>query len=69
MSKTIRVSERDVITAGVDLDSFPNAGPYPSITGMRNLYWGKNALVVRCGVYAYHVDKPTFERLGGFIND
>ena len=33
----------------------PNAGPRPNITGMRNLYWGKNAIVALQGDYAYKV--------------
>ena len=44
------------------LDCFPCAGPYPNITGMKNLYWGKDALCVKCGVYVYKVDKSTYDR-------
>jgi hypothetical protein len=41
---------------------FPSAGPYPNITGMKNLYWGKGAYCIRCGVYVYHVDRTTWEK-------
>ena len=30
-----------------------SAGPHPNLTGMRNLYWGKSALVVKAGAYLY----------------
>ena len=30
-----------------------SAGPYANLTGMRNLYWGKEALVVKAGTYLY----------------
>lgn len=32
-----------------------SAGPYPNITGMRKLYWGKDCLVIKSGAYAYKV--------------
>lgn len=30
-----------------------SAGPHPNLTGMRNLYWGRAALVVKAGAYLY----------------
>jgi hypothetical protein len=42
-------------TLGIDLGAFPNAGPHPSITGMRKLFWGEFALLVRQGNYLYNV--------------
>ena len=30
-----------------------SAGPHGNLTGMRNLYWGREALVVRAGAYLY----------------
>ena len=43
------------------LDQFPNAGPRPNITGMRAKYWRKDALIIKCGQYAYNVSsKPQF---------
>lgn len=44
------------------LSKFPNAGPHPNIAGMRNLYWGKDALLIKCGSYVYKVDYKTFNR-------
>ncbi len=37
------------------LSDCPRAGPHPNITGMRNLYWGKDALIVKQGSYAYKI--------------
>jgi len=33
----------------------PSAGPRPNITGMRNKYWGKDAVIALQGNYAYKV--------------
>lgn len=41
---------------------FPCAGPYPSITGMKKLYWGEDAYVIRCGTYIYKVPQNVWER-------
>ena len=30
-----------------------SAGPHGNLTGMRNLYWGRQALVVKAGAYLY----------------
>ncbi len=38
-----------------DISSFPNFHKSGSITGMKKLYYGKNALLVRCGSYIYNV--------------
>jgi len=42
--------------------NFAVAGPYPNITGMKNLYWGKDALVIKAGTYIYKVDQETYDR-------
>ncbi len=41
---------------------YPSAGPHPSITGMKNLYWGKDAYCIRCGVYVYNVPREVWEK-------
>ena len=43
--------------------AFPSAGPNPCIAGMRDKYWGRNALIIKCGSYAYKVDSETFWRV------
>lgn len=35
----------------VDIHRFPNFSASGSVTSMRNLYYGRNALLVRCGSY------------------
>lgn len=35
--------------------NFPNFSKTGSIVGMKNKYYGKNALLVRCGAYIYNV--------------
>lgn len=37
------------------LSDFPNFHKSGSITGMKKLYYGKDALLVRCGDYIYNV--------------
>ncbi len=37
------------------LSEFPNFHKSGSIKGMKKLYYGKNALLVRCGDYIYNV--------------
>lgn len=41
----------------LNIDRFPNFDRTGSITGMRNLYYGRNALLVRCGNYIYNVSQ------------
>lgn len=37
------------------VDNFPNFSKTGSIKGMKKLYYGKGALLVRCGDYIYNV--------------
>lgn len=30
-----------------------STGPHPNICGVRNLYWGRKALIVKAGAYIY----------------
>lgn len=39
--------------AWLDSVCMGSAGPHPNITGMRNKYWGKEALIVKAGAYIY----------------
>lgn len=44
----------------VDIHRFPNFHKSGSIYGMKKLYYGQNALLVRCGDYIYNVSsEPT----------
>ena len=38
-----------------NLSDFPNFSATGSIKGMKDKYYGKNALLVRCGSYIYNV--------------
>lgn len=41
------------------LSEFPNFHKTGSISGMKKMYYGKNALLVKCGSYIYNVSsKP-----------
>lgn len=64
---TLNVRKDKVKRLGIVLDKFPSAGPHCNITGMKNKYWGKDALCIKVGVYVYHVDKETYETLGGAV--
>lgn len=45
--------------ARIDISSFPNFHRTGSIAGMKKLYYGKDALLVRCGSWIYNVtSKP-----------
>lgn len=37
------------------IDEFPNFSSTGSISGMKKQYYGKGALLVKCGNYIYHV--------------
>lgn len=39
----------------VNIESFPNFDKSGSILGMKKKYYGKDALLVRCGSYIYNV--------------
>lgn len=39
----------------IGIDHFPNFHKSGSIVGMKRLYYGKNALLVRCGCWIYNV--------------
>jgi len=45
---------------GIALNVYPNAGPNPSVVGMRNLFWGQDAFLVRQGQYVYKVPSEVY---------
>ena len=49
--KTIPVSEKERLK----LSDFPNFSKTGSIIGMKKKYYGKDALLVKCGAYIYNV--------------
>lgn len=50
-TKTISVKEGEAI----NIDQYPNFSVTGSIRGMKKLYYGKNASLIRCGRYIYNV--------------
>lgn len=51
--KTIYVKDKERL----GLSEFPNFSVTGSITGMKKLYYGKDALLVRCGSWIYNVTR------------
>jgi len=51
--KTKTLYIRDAERVGIS--RFPNFHRTGSITGMKRLYYGKNALLIRCGSWIYNV--------------
>lgn len=51
--RTKTLYKRDAGKAGIS--GFPNFHISGSIAGMKKLYYGKNALLVRCGRFIYNV--------------
>lgn len=49
--RTLPVSKHDQY----NLSEYPNFHRTGSITGMKRLYYGKTALLVRCGSFIYNV--------------
>jgi len=39
----------------IHIDQYPNFHKSGSIAGMKNMYYGKDALLVRCGSWIYNV--------------
>lgn len=66
MSKTIYASAKELKARGIDLSGCPSAGPNPSITGMKKLYWGIDAYVVKSGSYIYKVPGDLYRRIRGY---
>ena len=46
----------------LNISAFPNFSVTGSIKGMKNSVYGKNALLVRCGNYIYHVGNSDYGR-------
>jgi hypothetical protein len=44
------------------LCDYPNFGPNGSVAGMKKLYYGKDALLVRSGAYVYHVPAEIYNQ-------
>lgn len=58
-SKNVRVKSLSVVDSDL-LKEFPNFHKSGSISGMKKLYYGKGALLVRCGNYIYDVTSDPY---------
>ena len=54
--KTIYTADHDKF----ELSLFPNFSITGSIKGMKDKYYGKNALLVKCGKYIYNVSSAPY---------
>lgn len=43
------------------ISRYPNFSATGSITGMKNMYYGSRALLVRCGSWIYNVPKAIYD--------
>jgi hypothetical protein len=60
---TIRVKDRPNLEKILDKTCIASTGPYGNITGMRRLYWGMDALIVKYGAYLYYMGKDRGQEL------
>lgn len=49
------------IGKSINISQYPNFSASGSITGMKERYYGKDALLVRCGSYIYKVPEEVYE--------
>ena len=63
----MRKTKRVPVKYEILLDGFPNAGPNPNITGMKEKYYGKDSYCVMCGKYLYYLGKDITDTKTNFI--
>lgn len=56
------VTKAQLKRAGVNLSTFPNAGPRANVTGMKRLFWGLDATVLKHGAYIYKVPPHIYDK-------
>ena len=59
----ISVKSRPHVVKWLEKNCKACTGPYPSITGMRNLYWGRDALIAKAGAYIYLLGRDVGQEL------
>lgn len=57
--KTLTVKKEDLKH---DLSVFPSFSRSGSIKGMKDKYYGKDALLIRCGAYIYKVTEEIYNQ-------
>lgn len=63
MARTLYISKKKADRGWLGLSNFPNFHASGSIAGMKKQFYGKNALLVRCGSYIYNVDSETYNKV------
>jgi hypothetical protein len=46
----------------IGIDQYPNFSRTGSIRSMKEMYYGKDALLVRCGSWIYHVPQHIYDQ-------
>lgn len=59
---TKTVKKNQIQSKSIDLNIFPSAGPNASISGMKKLFWGKDAYVLKVGIYIYKVTEEIYNK-------
>jgi len=57
-TKTIKVFEGEAINIG----QYPNFHRTGSIIGMKRMFYGKDATLIKCGNYIYNVPKEIWDK-------
>lgn len=57
-TKHLTVKEGDLL----NIHDFPNFHKSGSIKGMKKLYYGENALLVKCGSYIFNVNQDIYDK-------
>lgn len=60
---TIRVKDRPNLRKVLSETCIGSSGAHGNLTGMRTLYWGNDALVVKYGSYLYYMGKDRGQEL------
>lgn len=63
MARTKKVDTETGRNLGITGGRFPSFHKSGSIIGMKKLYYGKDALLVRCGDYIYKVTQEIYDRI------
>jgi hypothetical protein len=58
--KTLSITKKRGARLG--LSRFPNFHRSGSIRGMKSRFYGKDAMLVRCGQWIYNVDSETYRK-------
>lgn len=49
------------------ISQFPNFHKSGSVQGMKDYFYGQNAMLIRCGSYIYCVNSPHSSNYGDFL--